>query len=135
MSEGKTVPSVLIVDDTWLHVETLKDFFARHGFDVVGEAQNGRESVKLYDRLKPDLVTMDVNMPYMDGIEAVRQIIKRHPDALIIMVSGMGNPTTINQALDSGAFGFVTKPFSDGDLLSRISTVLKSKYPDFFLYI
>ncbi|MBU1022808.1 response regulator [bacterium] len=132
MSDGKPVPRVLIVDDTWFHRENLRDFFSQRGFEIVGEAQDGRTGVQLYDKLKPDLVTMDVNMPYMDGIEAVRQIIQNHPDALIIMISGMGNPTTINQAHDAGAFSFMTKPFTHDDLILRIAGVLKTKFPGFF---
>ena len=75
MSTSKLIPRVLIVDDTWFQRDKLNAFFLQSGFEVVAEAENGLEGVKFFEQYKPDLVTMDVNMPYMDGIEAVREII------------------------------------------------------------
>lgn len=126
------IPRVLLVDDTWFHRETLNNFLSGSGFEIIAEAENGLEGIELFDKHKPDLVTMDVNMPYMDGIKAVRKIISRHPDALIIMVTGMGDPHTIKEARLAGASDFIVKPFKEPVLMRKIEKLLAPSFPDFF---
>ena len=132
MSNDKLIPRVLIVDDAWFHRDKLKLIFIQSGFEIVGEAENGLEGVEIHDHFNPDLVTMDVNMPYMDGIEAVREIIRKYPDAKIIMVSGMGDPHTIKEAKLAGASDFVVKPFNENVLMRKIEKLLMDSFPDFF---
>ena len=132
MSKGHLIPRVLLVDDTWFHREKLNIFLSDSGFDIVAEAENGLEGIKLYDLHKPDLVTMDVNMPYLDGIEATRDIIRKHPNAVIIMVTGMGDPHTIKEAKMAGASDFVVKPFNEHELMKKIKKLLSQSFPDFF---
>lgn len=132
MRKDGLIPRVLIVDDTWFQREKLISFFSQHGFTVVAEAENGVEGVDLFERHKPDLVTMDVNMPFMDGIESVRKIIGKHPDAIIIMISAMGDPMTIKEARLAGACDFIVKPFNSDVLASKIEKILKDSFPDFF---
>lgn len=132
MSRDVLIPRVLIIDDTWFQREKLISFFSHYGFTVVAEAENGVEGVKLFERHKPDLVTMDVNMPFMGGIEAVREIIGKHPDAVIIMISAMGDPMTIKEARLAGACDFIIKPFNSDILANKIENLLKDSFPEFF---
>jgi two-component system chemotaxis response regulator CheY len=132
VSKEWLIPRVLIVDDTWFQREKLISFFSQYGFTVVAEAENGVEGVELFERHKPDLVTMDVNMPFMGGIESVREIIGKHPDARIIMVSAMGDPMTIKEARLAGACDFIVKPFNSDILANKIEKLLKESFPDFY---
>ncbi|MGX4587591.1 response regulator [Paenibacillus chitinolyticus] len=88
----------------------VRMFLEQMGHTVIGEAQNGKEAVDLYGRLKPDLVTMDITMPEMDGLEAVKRIKSANPDAKIIMCSAMGQQQVVMEAIRSGASDFVVKP-------------------------
>ncbi len=132
MSKDGLIPRVLIVDDTWFQREKLISFFNQSGFTVVAEAENGVEGVDLFERHKPDLVTMDINMPFMGGIEAVREIIGKHPDAIIIMISAMGDPMTIKEARLAGACDFIVKPFNNDILANKIEKLLMDSFPDFY---
>jgi two-component system chemotaxis response regulator CheY len=97
---------------------------SKNGFDVVGEAQNGAEAVDKYKSLNPDLVTMDMVMPEMDGISAVRQIISHDPNAKIIMCTSMGQQALVVEAIQAGAKSFITKPFQPPKILETINKVL-----------
>lgn len=105
------MPTVLVVDDALFMRVTIGNMFKEWGFDVVGEAANGKEAVKLYDQLKPDLVTMDVTMPVMTGIEAVKSIVEKDPNAKVIMITALGQQKKIKAAIENGAKDFITKPF------------------------
>jgi two-component system chemotaxis response regulator CheY len=102
---------VLVVDDAAFMRSTLRDILGRGGFTVVAEAKNGREAVELYGIHLPDLVTMDIVMPELSGIDAVRIITKVHPKAKIIMCSAMGQQALVIEAIQAGARDFVIKPF------------------------
>jgi two-component system, chemotaxis family, chemotaxis protein CheY len=102
---------ILITDDALFMRVTLKNILVNNGFEVVGEAANGVESVRLYKELKPDLVTMDITMPEMDGLAALKEIRSIDPDARVVMCSAMGQQNMIMEALSSGAKEFVIKPF------------------------
>lgn len=104
-------PRVLIVDDANFMRATLRDIFNRSGFEVVAEAKNGREAVSLYAQHLPDLVTMDIVMPEMGGIDAVRVITEAHPEARVVMCSAMGQQQLVIEAIQAGARDFVIKPF------------------------
>jgi two-component system, chemotaxis family, chemotaxis protein CheY len=115
---------VLIVDDAVVMRMMIKGILSKHGFDVVGEAQNGVEAVDKYKTLTPDLVTMDVVMPEMDGITAVREIMGHDPTAKIVMCTSMGQQALVVEAIQAGAKSFITKPFQPPKILETIHKVL-----------
>lgn len=103
--------TVLITDDTAFMRMTLKNVIQKNGFNVVGEAADGEEAVAKYVELRPDLVTMDITMPKMDGITAIKEIMKIDPNAKIIVCSAMGQKPMVIDALNAGAKDFLVKPF------------------------
>ncbi|MEK5231684.1 response regulator [Lysinibacillus sp. FSL K6-0232] len=105
------MPTVLVVDDTLFMRVAISNMFTEWGYEVVGKAVNGKEAVVMYRALQPDLVTMDVTMPVMNGIAAVKKIIPEFPDAKIIMITALGQQKLIVEAIESGAKDFITKPF------------------------
>ena len=115
---------VLIVDDAVVLRMMIKGILSKHGYEVVGEAQNGVEAVDKYKQLQPDLVTMEMVMPEMDGITAVRQIMSMDPNAKIIMCTSMGQQALVVEAIQAGAKSFITKPFQPPKILETISKVL-----------
>lgn len=115
---------VLIVDDATFMRLSLKTMFEQNGMEVVGEAANGALGVLKYKECNPDVVTMDITMPDMDGVEAVREIKKYDPDAKIIMISAMGQEAMVKKAVLNGASSFIVKPFKEKQLLQTISKVL-----------
>jgi two-component system chemotaxis response regulator CheY len=102
----------------------ISDILSQAGFEVVGEAESGVEAVQKYRQLKPDLVTMDIVMPDMGGIEAVREICKTDPDAKILMCSAMGQQALVVEAIQAGARDFVVKPFQPSRVLEALQRVL-----------
>ena len=102
---------VLIVDDAAFMRMMIKDILEKGGFEIVGEANNGIKAVELFKKEKPDVVTMDITMPDMDGIEAVKAIKEFDPAAKIIMCSAMGQQTMVMDAIKAGAKDFIVKPF------------------------
>ncbi|MCI3923715.1 response regulator [Paenibacillus sp. TRM 82003] len=102
----------------------LKDILAKAGYEVIGEAANGVEAVEQYAKLKPDIVTMDITMPVMEGVDAVRRIRKEHPGAKIIMCSAMGQQQMVVQAIQAGARDFVVKPFQAERVIAAIEKAL-----------
>ena len=120
---------VLIVDDALFMRRMLSDILKKEGFEVCGEAENGKEAIEKYQQLKPDLVTMDIVMPKMDeidGIAAVREILKIDPQAKIVMVSAMGQHSLVVEAIQAGAKDFVTKPFQPSRVIEAIKRVSRS---------
>ena len=115
---------VLIVDDAAFMRMMLRDILAKNGFDVVGEADNGKVAVQMYNELKPDVVTMDITMPEMDGIAAVKEIKAADPGAKIVMVSAMGQQAMVFEAIRSGAADFIVKPFQPDRLLEALGKAL-----------
>ena len=115
---------VLIVDDAVVMRMMIKGILSKNGYEVVGEAQNGVEAVEKYRALTPDLVTMDMVMPEMDGISAVKEIVADHPDARIIMCTSMGQQALVVEAIQAGAKSFITKPFQPPKILETLQKVL-----------
>ena len=111
---------ILVVDDAMFMRLSLKAMLGKNGFEVVGEADNGKKAIEMYQRLKPDIVTMDITMPEMEGIEAVEQIIQIDPKATIVMVSAMGQEDKIKRAIMKGARGFIVKPFNEDKLVKTM---------------
>lgn len=116
---------VLVVDDAIVARKFIKDILIRNGFDVCGEASNGVEAIERYKKLSPDVVTMDMIMPELDGISAVREIVAHDPEAKIIMCTSMGQLPLVIQALDAGAKSFITKPFGVRRILDAINKAIE----------
>jgi two-component system chemotaxis response regulator CheY len=112
--------TVLIVDDAMFMRYTLKQMLEKSNFKVIGEADNGMNALIQYKELKPDIVTMDITMPEIDGIEAVRLIKKVDPNAKIVMMSAMGQESMVRDAIVAGAQGFLVKPFNEEDVLKAL---------------
>lgn len=117
--------NVLIVDDAAFMRMMVKDILSKNGFTVVGEAENGAVAVDRYAELTPDLVIMDITMPEMDGLQAVREIRKRDPQAKIIMCSAMGQQAMVIDAIQSGAKDFIVKPFQADRVVEAVKKALK----------
>ncbi|WP_368490680.1 response regulator [Clostridium sp. BJN0013] len=117
---------ILIVDDAAFMRMMIKDILEKNGFEVVGEANNGIKAVELYKKETPDVVTMDITMPDMDGIEAVKQIRAIDANAKIIMCSAMGQQTMVMDAIKAGARDFIVKPFQPDRVLEAINKVVAS---------
>lgn len=115
---------VLIVDDAAFMRMMIKDILSKNGFDVVGEAEHGEVAVEKYKELSPDLVTMDITMPEKDGIEALKDIKKINPAAIVIMCSAMGQQAMVIDAIQAGAKDFIVKPFQAERVLEAINKAL-----------
>lgn len=116
---------VLIVDDSRTSRRFLSNMLMEAGHEVVAEAVDGEEGVRKYEELRPDIVTMDITMPKLDGIDAVSEIIKIDPEARIIMVTAAGQKSNIVEALKRGAADFIQKPFESSAILSVIEKVME----------
>lgn len=114
---------VLITDDTTLMRNTLRDFLQQLDFQVVGEAVDGIDAVEKYKQLRPHFVLMDITMPKMDGIEALREIRRIDSEAVIVMCSAIGQNDTIVRAIQEGAFDFIVKPFNFYRVQEMVSRV------------
>ncbi len=102
--------TAMIVDDSMILRKKLTGVFEELGYEVVAQAKTGKEAVDMYDEFKPDLVTMDITMPDMEGTEAVKIIIQKYPDANIIMSTSHKDPRMLKQSLLNGAKGYIVKP-------------------------
>ena len=115
---------VLVVDDAVFMRMMIKDILEKNGFEVAAEASNGIEAVEAYKEKKPDITTMDITMPEMNGIEAVKSIRKIDSDARIIMCSAMGQQSLVMEAIQAGARDFVVKPFQAERVLDALHKAL-----------
>ncbi|AOM83176.1 response regulator [Salisediminibacterium beveridgei] len=116
--------TVLIVDDAAFMRMMIKDILSKNGFDVVGEAGDGQQAVDMYKEKSPDLVTMDITMPEMDGITSLKEIKTHDPNAKVIMCSAMGQQAMVIDAIQAGAKDFIVKPFQADRVLEAISKTL-----------
>lgn len=112
---------VLVVDDAMFMRNSLKIILERNDIEVVGMAGNGLEAISQYKSLKPDVVTMDITMPEMDGLEALKEIIKLDKAAKVVMITAVGKEETVREAVISGARNFIVKPFQE----EKVITVMK----------
>jgi len=115
---------VLVCDDAIFMRTMISDILSGAGYEVVGEAETGVQAIERYQALRPDLVTMDIVMPDMGGIEAVREIVKGDADAKILMCSAMGQQALVVEAIQAGAKDFVVKPFQPSRVLEAVQRVL-----------
>ena len=116
---------ILIVDDSTVMRKNLHSIFTNNGHEVVGEAADGRQAILLYSELKPDLVTMDITMPKMTGVEVVKHIINKDSKAKIIMISALNQKQMVFQALKNGAKHYIIKPIESSQLLGVVNEVLE----------
>ena len=116
--------TALVVDDVAFARKVIKDILTAAKYNVIGEAANGNEAVLLYNKHKPDVVTMDIVMPEKGGIEATRQILDGDKNAKIIMISAMGHEQLLMEAINAGARDYILKPFSPDDLIKAVEKVL-----------
>lgn len=116
--------NILICDDAAFMRMMIKDILTKNGYNIVGEAENGAKAVEKYAELKPDLVLMDITMPEMDGIEALKKIKAADANASIIMCSAMGQQAMVIEAIQSGAKDFIVKPFQAERVLEAVKKVV-----------
>lgn len=116
--------NILIVDDAAFMRMMLKDILVKSGYNVCGEAVNGADALTKYKELKPDLVTMDITMPEIDGIQALKNIKAEDPNAKVIMCSAMGQQAMVIDAIQGGAKDFIVKPFNKDRVLEAIQKVV-----------
>lgn len=115
---------ILIADDSVVIRKTLKKILLRAGHQVVSEAENGYEAIEAYRTTQPDIVTMDISMPMMNGIEATEKIIMQYYDAKIVMISAVDEKNKVFEALEKGAKHYILKPFNENTVLKIIDVVL-----------
>ena len=116
---------ILLVDDAAFMRMMIKDILVKNGFNVCGEAEDGAKAIEQYNALQPDLIIMDITMPNMDGLQALKAIKKDHPQAKIVMCSAMGQESYVVDAIKSGASDFIVKPFQADRIISTVQKVLK----------
>ncbi|MFJ7755191.1 response regulator [Peribacillus muralis] len=112
---------ILIVDDAKFMRMTLSNILSKAGHEVIGEGENGKEAIELYRNLQPDLVTMDITMPLMSGVDAVKEIKKEFQAAKVIMCSAMGQQKMVVEAIEAGAKDFIVKPFDESRVVDAIN--------------
>ena len=115
--------NILICDDAAFMRMMIKDILTKNGYNVAGEAENGAKAVEQYNALKPDLVLMDITMPEMDGIQALKKIKEADPGAMVIMCSAMGQQAMVIESIQSGAKDFIVKPFQADRVLEAVKKV------------
>ncbi len=115
---------ILIVDDAAFMRMMIKDILENNGYDVVGEANDGTQAVEKFKDLRPDLITLDITMPDMDGIAALKEIKSIDPEAKVIMCSAMGQQAMVVDAIQAGAKDFIVKPFQADRVLEAINKTL-----------
>ncbi|MBW4841435.1 MAG: response regulator [Paenibacillaceae bacterium] len=115
---------ILIVDDAAFMRMMIRDILTKNGFEVVGEAQDGAQAIEKFKELRPDLITMDITMPEMDGIAALKEIKKLDPNARVIMCSAMGQQAMVIDAIQAGAKDFIVKPFQSDRVIEAINKTL-----------
>ncbi|MBU5429338.1 response regulator [Kineothrix sp. MSJ-39] len=116
--------NILICDDAAFMRMMIKDILTKNGYNVVGEAENGLKAVEKYTETKPDLVLMDITMPEMDGIQALKKIKELDPSAMVIMCSAMGQQAMVIESIQAGAKDFIVKPFQADRVIEAVKKVV-----------
>ncbi len=120
--------NILIVDDSIFMRKMLTDILVKEGHQIVGEAENAREAIELYKKVKPDLVTLDIIMPEVEGLDAIsalKTMIKVKAQAKVVMVSAMGQEDVVKECIKAGARDFIVKPFKPSNVAGVVKNVLK----------
>ncbi len=116
--------NILICDDAAFMRMMIKDILTKNGYNVAGEAENGARAIEKYNELKPDLVLMDITMPEMDGIQALKKIKENDSSALVIMCSAMGQQAMVIESIQAGARDFIVKPFQADRVIEAVKKVV-----------
>ena len=116
--------NILICDDAAFMRMMIKDILTKNGYNVAGEAENGAKAVEKYNEIKPDLVLMDITMPEMDGIQALKKIKDSDSSALVIMCSAMGQQAMVIESIQAGAKDFIVKPFQADRVIEAVKKVV-----------
>ncbi len=116
--------TVLVVDDSIFVIKQITQILTSEGFNVVGTAEDGQEAITKYRELKPDIVTMDITMPKMDGVTALEKIIESDPGARVVMISALGKQEMVKRSLMLGAKNYIVKPLDRKKVLERINSIL-----------
>ncbi|MBQ8597899.1 MAG: response regulator [Lachnospiraceae bacterium] len=116
--------NILLVDDAAFMRMMLKDILTKNGYTVAGEAENGLKAIDKFRELQPDLALMDITMPEMDGLQALKKIKAEWPDAKVVMCSAMGQQAMVIEAIQSGARDFIVKPFQPDRVLEAVKKVV-----------
>jgi two-component system, chemotaxis family, chemotaxis protein CheY len=115
---------ILIVDDAAFMRMMIKDVLTKNGYTIAGEAENGQKAIEKFKELNPDLVIMDITMPEVDGIQAVKEIRKVDPNAKVIMCSAMGQQAMVIESIQAGARDFIVKPFQADRVIEAVKKVI-----------
>jgi len=115
---------IMIVDDSLLMRNKLIKVLESLGYNVVGTATDGMDAIKKFDAILPDIVTMDISMPKMNGLDAVEKIIEKYPSAKIVMISAINQKSLVLEAIEKGAKHFIVKPFSSNKIQTVIEQVM-----------
>jgi two-component system chemotaxis response regulator CheY len=123
-SMQEVIMKLLIVDDSLMMRKAVERSLAEKNFTLAGSAADGQAALDIFAKTLPDLVTLDISMPKMDGITCLEEMLKIKPDAKILMVSSQSDTATAEEVMKKGAAGIVTKPFSPGGLLKKVTEIL-----------
>ena len=119
--------TIMIVDDSLMMRMNLRTIFEKQGYEVVAEAVNGMEAVEKYQKFRPDLTTMDITMPVLDGLAALQKIRFLDGRASIVMISAMGQEIKVIEALNKGARHYILKPFQEKDVICKVKSILEDE--------
>ncbi len=118
--------TLLIVDDSMVMRDTIEEYLSDYGLDIIGTASNGKEAIEIVREKKPDIVTLDITMPEMDGLECLDKIMEVHPEANVMIVTALADKYTGLQAIDKGAVGFFLKPVDPDELKEGFDEILEN---------
>lgn len=117
---------LLIVDDSVIIRKAIEQYTTKYNLEVVGTASNGKEAIEMFAKTLPDVVTIDITMPEMDGLNALIEMLKIKPEAKIVVISAQSDKSTILEALEKGAADFIAKPFNEDKLAQTLSQILEA---------
>lgn len=114
---------LMIVDDSMMVRKALEKYMGQMNMEIVGTASNGKQAVQIFTELKPDVVTLDITMPEMDGLSALKEMLKIKADAKVIIISALNSKDMMVQAINEGALGYVVKPFTPEKLKAQLDKI------------
>ena len=121
--------NIVIIDDSLFVRYTMQQILTLAGHTVIGEAANGLDGLRMVNKLQPDLVILDINMPGIDGIMVLKNLRRNHPDVRVLLCSGLGTADNRKNAFENGANGFLTKPYMGDDLITSVRVALQQELP------